>query len=208
MSEDFFKRFLTDGTTVISNTILKHLRQLNMTADEYLVYSELLMFQQQGNTFPSATELAEVISIDSNTVMMLIQSMIQKDFLEIKTTINNNHRQEDSYDLTPIYNILDIIQQDQNIEQQQQTKLDQTTNLFKMFEIELGRALSPIEQETIHSWINEDGYEVELIQLALKEAVLNQIYSLKYIDRILINWEKQNIKTAQQLEDYKKRNEF
>lgn len=208
MSEDFFKRFLTDGTTVISNTILKHLRQLNMTADEYLVYSELLMFQQQGNTFPSATELAEVISIDSTTVMMLIQSMIQKGFLEIKTTINNNHRQEDSYDLTPIYNILDIIQQDQNIEQQQQTKLDQTTNLFKMFEVELGRALSPIEQETIHSWINEDGYEVELIQLALKEAVLNQIYSLKYIDRILINWEKQNIKTAQQLEDYKKRNEF
>ena len=30
----------------------------------------------------------------------------------------------------------------------------------------------------------------ELIRLALREAVLNQAYSLKYIDRILLAWER------------------
>ena len=34
-------------------------------------------------------------------------------------------------------------------------------------------------------------------EIALKEAVLNQVYNFNYIDRILRNWEKKNIKTAQ-----------
>ena len=37
----------------------------------------------------------------------------------------------------------------------------------------------------IGQWLNTDHYSPELIRLALREAVLNQAYSLKYIDRIL-----------------------
>ncbi len=36
----------------------------------------------------------------------------------------------------------------------------------------------------IGQWLNTDHYSPELIRLALREAVLNQAYSLKYIDRI------------------------
>ena len=39
----------------------------------------------------------------------------------------------------------------------------------------------------------------ELIRLALREAVLNQAYSLKYIDRILLAWERKNITTKEQV---------
>ena len=38
----------------------------------------------------------------------------------------------------------------------------------------------------IGQWLNTDHYSPELIRLALREAVLNQAYSLKYIDRILL----------------------
>ena len=38
----------------------------------------------------------------------------------------------------------------------------------------------------------------ELIRLALR-AVLNQAYSLKYIDRILLAWERKNITTKEQV---------
>lgn len=41
--------------------------------------------------------------------------------------------------------------------------------------------------------------------MALREAVLSQAYSLKYIDRILLSWEKKNIKTAAQVQQLKDR---
>ncbi len=53
-----------------------------------------------------------------------------------------------------------------------------------------------MELQTIDSWLNTENYSPELIVLALREAVLNQVYSLKYIDKILLSWEKQNIKTS------------
>src|SRR5690625_4495392 len=73
-------------------------------------------------------------------------------------------------------------------------------NLYSMFESEFGRPLSPIEMETLVMWIEDDKYSPELIQLALREAVLSQVYNFKYIDRILLNWEKKNIRTKKQVE--------
>src|SRR5699024_11272668 len=83
-------------------------------------------------------------------------------------------------------------------------------NLFKLFEQEFSRPLSPIEIQTIGMWLNEDHYQVPLIEFALREAVLSQVYSLKYIDRILLTWEKKNIRTREQAEKesilYRERN--
>ena len=39
-----------------------------------------------------------------------------------------------------------------------------------------------------------------MISLALKEAVLSQAYSLRYMDRILLNWEKRNLTTVKQVQ--------
>ncbi len=74
--------------------------------------------------------------------------------------------------------------------------------IFSNIEKEFGRTLSPIELETISQWFDIDNYDPDIIMLALKEAVLNQVRNLKYMDRILGNWEKQNLKTVQQIEDY------
>lgn len=72
--------------------------------------------------------------------------------------------------------------------------------VFQSIEVEFGRPLSPIEIETVNLWLHKDNYLPELILLALREAVLNQAYSLKYIDRILLSWERQNIRSAQDVQ--------
>lgn len=68
-------------------------------------------------------------------------------------------------------------------------------NVHEEFENNFGRMLSPIELETINAWLYEDKYNPEVIQVALKEAVMNNAYSLKYIDRILLSWERKRIMT-------------
>jgi DNA replication protein len=44
-------------------------------------------------------------------------------------------------------------------------------------------------------WLDKDKYNPEIIQLALTEAVLANVYSFNYIDRILLTWEGKNIRT-------------
>ena len=74
-------------------------------------------------------------------------------------------------------------------------------NVFKNIEQTFGRALSPYEIETINQWLDVDHHELSVIQAALDEATSQNKLSFKYIDRILLNWKKNNVKT---IEDSKK----
>lgn len=75
---------------------------------------------------------------------------------------------------------------------------DACANVYSMFEQEFGRPLSPLEFEKITGWLDADQYPHELLRCALQEAVAHQARSLSYIDRILLNWERSGIRTAEE----------
>jgi DNA replication protein len=54
-------------------------------------------------------------------------------------------------------------------------------------------------------WLDDDGHSVEIIRAALKEAVLAEKLSLRYIDRILFEWKKKNVKTIADVEKQTKK---
>ena len=66
-------------------------------------------------------------------------------------------------------------------------------NLFDYVEENFGRTLAPLEYQEIDSW--EDN---ELTRYAIKQAILNGKYNIKYISKILSAYERENIKTVQQ----------
>lgn len=110
---------------------------------------------------------------------------------------NNNNVNNKEISLTPptdkknINSSLDVPE----VNEEQKAK-----ELYQLFEKEFGRPMSPIENESIGKWIAEDNYDLDVIRLALRESVLNQAYSLRYIDRILLEWERKGIKSKQQAE--------
>ncbi|GKT03435.1 DnaD domain-containing protein [Furfurilactobacillus entadae] len=71
---------------------------------------------------------------------------------------------------------------------------------FNQIEKEFGRPLSPIEMQTIARWFDEDHFKPEIVQVALREATLNQAYSLKYMDTVLVNWAGKNLTSLPQIE--------
>lgn len=78
----------------------------------------------------------------------------------------------------------------------------ESRNLFSIFEKEFGRPLSPMECETISSWVDHDRYQEELILLALKESVFAGKLHFRYIDRILLEWARNRVKNAQDVKNY------
>ena len=64
-------------------------------------------------------------------------------------------------------------------------------NLYRMFEQEFGRALSPFEAQMICEWNRK--HSTDVIKLALREAVLRNVKKFRYIDKILLNWEQEGV---------------
>ena len=65
-------------------------------------------------------------------------------------------------------------------------------NVYEYTEEQFGRTLASAEIELIKSW----DYSEEIIKLAVDETVLNQVNSIKYTDKILYEWDKQGLKSV------------
>jgi DnaD/phage-associated family protein len=73
-----------------------------------------------------------------------------------------------------------------------------TENIFEIIENEFGRLLSPLEIEMIRGW----DYPIEILKLAVQEASTSGQFVIKYIDKILYNWSKANVRTVEDAKKY------
>lgn len=64
------------------------------------------------------------------------------------------------------------------------------TNIISTIEHEFGRLLTPIENEIVSDWKSQ-GFTDDKIREALKESVFRGVCNLKYINKILMSWQKE-----------------
>ncbi|WLS99633.1 DnaD domain protein [Lactobacillus helsingborgensis] len=203
------------GTTTFSNGLLAYYTQLKIDDAEMIVIIQLEMFAQKGNFFPTDEQLAANTNLSVSEITALIQKLIEQNFLSIDQISDKSGKIGNKYNLDQLYNQLDVLLKNKiksgnkkagNNSSTSSVDNSPLTQLVRQFEIEFGRYLSPIEREEIASWLNVDHYDPVLIKLALREAVLAQAYSLKYVDRVLLNWQRHNLKTSSEVQKFLRRN--
>ena len=90
------------------------------------------------------------------------------------------------------------------VEDTKKVKKEETKNdIFSAFEKEFGRTLSGMDYEIIKAWLDK-GFSEELILGALNEASYNGVTSLRYIDKILFEWNKKGFKTMDDVKNHLK----
>lgn len=77
--------------------------------------------------------------------------------------------------------------------------------LYRIFEREFGRIMSPFEVQMISEWNGK--FHTDVIKLALREAIIRNVKQMKYIDRILLNWEQAGVTTVSEAIEISKRYE-
>ncbi|OTN76514.1 hypothetical protein A5886_001591 [Enterococcus sp. 8G7_MSG3316] len=197
--------YLAKGQTTISNMLLDHYRQLGLSNDEFLLWLQLFRYHEQGNDFPDLRDIAEIMGSDQKEIYHWLNQLLKKDIIKLDAKKDPFGKMTDYYDFSGIYGRLDALLKQQAHKQEAQSNEEKIRNLYQLFEGEFGRPLSAIEYQRISQWLEDDHYQPELVQLALREAVLNQAYSLNYIDRILLSWERKNITSKAQVEEEQKR---
>ncbi len=168
----------------IPNILLKNYRKLNISDNELII---LIYLINTDNSF-NPKLIAKDLNFNLNEVMDIISSLTEKDILKID--IVNKKVREEIINLEGLYKKLGFVVINGEIKEDKK-------NIFDIFEKEFARTLSPMEYEHISRW--QDEYNDELILLALKEAVFNGVNNIRYIDKILIEWNRKGIKNEQDI---------
>ena len=170
----------------IPKILLSNYKKIGITEEELII---IIVIMNYGDKVVYDPELfAKDLDGDRKKTMMLIDSLCDKNILSV--IIEKNNRKTYEYiSLDTLYEkLLNIAIGKEDDE----PEVDDS--IFGIFESELGRTLSPMEYEKIKEWITS-GNSNEFITLALKEAVLNGVNNLNYIDRILDSWKKKGYKS-------------
>lgn len=173
------KEFLKTKSFVINSSVLKNVCNLDISLKEFIL---ILYFINIDNHL-DLENIKKYVDLGDEEILNIYTSLINKSLIETKLNKNGTTIDEEvSLDL--FYDKLILNKKEEKKE----------TNLFELFEGEFGRTLSPIEYETINTWLDSN-IDEETIKSALKEAVLNGVTNLKYINSILYEWTKKGIKS-------------
>lgn len=199
------------GFTTLSNALIKNYAKIGLTDTQFIIVLQLEMFAQEQNFLPDQSLIAMQTNLSKADIGIGLQSLIEQEIIEIVQSTDSDNRIQNQYSLSPLYQKL-IAYLNENVPLSTSTDKtitpdnsdDTFSSLMRQFEIEFGRLLGPMEREMIQNWLSIDHYNEEIIKLALREAVLAQVYNFKYIDRILLNWQRMNLKTVSQVQRYLK----
>lgn len=214
LKEDFFEekqikylRSLPDGDKLVIAYLKMQLKSLK--TEGFIKYDSVL---------PSnIEELAMILDEDTNIIQLMIKALEQTKALEIlddgsfymiamQDLIGKEGQSAErvrQFRARKKQELLqcntDVTECNTEIELEKEKEIEKD-NIYEYIESNFARTLSPIEYEEISQWEDND-----LTRYAIKQAVLNGAYSIKYITKILYNYEKAGIKTVQQAQEKEKK---
>lgn len=189
-----------NGNIVIPLFLLKNYKKFNLSMEEFMF---LMYFYNLGDKFLfNPVKYSEELGIDLPNVMNYVGILTDKKFIRVEVLKNDKGLMEEVVILDDFYNKLSLL----TIDEVNSSPKD-NSSVFEMIEKEFGRTLSPMEYEIIKAWLESNKSE-EIIKEAIKEATFNGVSNLRYIDKILFEWEKSGITTIEGVEAARKKRNF
>ena len=179
------------GSLVIPLYFLDRYKELSIDMESFIV---LMYFHGKGNNLLFfADSIRSDLSLSSRELMEIVDKLSTMHLLDIKSVKDNNGILNEVIDLSPFYErmVLKDIPDDND-----------ACDIYDKIQVEFGRTLSPSEIEVIKSWV-VNGNSRELIDAAIREASINKVSNIRYIDKILYDWNSKGIKEIDELNKYR-----
>ena len=198
MKSSQLKELLKSGHLVVPFVFLKNYKKFELTMEEFIF---LMYFYHLGERFLLNPELyCNDLGLELSVVMNYISVLTDKGFIQVDVLKNEKGVIEEYVTLEPFFQKMELIFMDEAIQNKEES------NIFEVIEKEFGRTISPMEYEIIKAWLDNNMSE-EIITEAVREATFNGVSNLRYIDKILFEWNKKGITTVQEVEAMRKKRE-
>ena len=188
---------IVNNNFIIPNYLIKYLSKFDLDIKELLMIVYFLNNKEKSTFNPK--KISDDLYMYQNEVLNVLNSLMEKNYISIEMNKVNGIIEE--------FISLDLFFAKINSYLVENEKTNNSNDVYSKFEKEFGRTLSPVEYETINKWI-EGNISIDLIYAALKEAILSGVNSIRYIDKILYEWNKKGYKTSSDIVSKKNNEEF
>ena len=179
---------------------------MNIKENEYIIDWKLLLINNYKNLYLQENEVMVILMID--LCLQRNISFVSLDMLALKMNYSVNeldkiyaslsargyvvNKNENNKLVTSLDGIKDVLISQFIMENSKKTKevKEDKDNIYSLFENEFGRPLTPFEIDTIRDWI-DSGYSIDHVKSALGEAIRNKTRSIRYVDKVLLNYRQQ-----------------
>lgn len=175
--------FKDNKKLVVESLFIKEALKLKLSLNEFLL---LLYFDNSFDLVFDIKLIAKTLSMSEEDVLMAYGSLINKKVIVVKAEKDGFGKVSEKVSLENFYNEIKKSSKDKE-------KEDSKQDIFSIFESDFGRTLSTMDYEIINAWIDK-GFSEDLIIAALKEAVYNGVANLRFIDKVLYEWNRKGIK--------------
>ena len=179
---------------------------MNTKEKEYIINWKLLLINYYKNLYLSESEVMVILMIDlclqrnisfvSPDMLALKMNYSVQEIDKIYASLSSRgyvlNKNENNKLTTSLDGIKDVLMSQFIMESSKKVSVnnENADNIYSLFENEFGRTLTPFEIDTIRDWI-DTGFSIDLIKSALGEAVRNKVRSIRYVDKILLNYRQQ-----------------
>jgi DNA replication protein len=203
----------------VPSLLLRYYKKLGVSDTGMMLLIQLFRVRtEEGRFYVSPSELAEWMAADEEVVARELQALLDKEILAV-TEYYDGEQVIEGFDFQPLFEKLSEVWACAKVAEIQEIKellregqrpalktpecgaTDEVfSELYQAFEKEFGRPLSPIEAEQVLKWRRE--IAPALVLEALRRAVLLGKHNFKYIGTILLEWQKNNLRTLAEVEEY------
>ncbi|MDD6879661.1 MAG: DnaD domain protein [bacterium] len=199
MKQKNLLKLLKSKNIIIPLYIYKLVPKLEIDLDLFIF---LMYLYNIGEKFIfNPQQLSKDFGIPIKDILTNIDMLSNKKLISFEIIKNDKNVSEEYLSLKYFYDKISLLLIEETNEMGVES-LD--SNLFEIIEKEFGRVLTPIELEIVKAW-HEGNINDELIKEAVKEAVINGVTNLRYIDKILYEWQKKGFKNKDDIEKNRKR---
>lgn len=170
---------------VAESIFIKEAIKDNLSLNEFLL---LLYFDNSYNQVFDMSMISKLMNLSEDKVLEAYSNLLKKKLIRVSAVKNDSGKIVEHVSLENYYkNIVAC-----NKSQEKESKKE---DIYSVFEKKFGRTLSQMDYEIINAWI-EKGFSEDLVEAALDEAVQNGAFTLRYIDKVLYEWNRKGYKSV------------
>lgn len=194
-----FTQDITSNSCDVPVVLLREYQKLNLNANELIILLRLMYLRQIRGVLTLADVAAEFFCSQEDALAIL-QPFLEKSLID-------DYDNDGTYQCDGLFRQLYELWMDfqrakskagsKKVEKTEKQKIVIQSSIYHSFEREMGRSLTFKENQQIREWLDKDNINEELVDEALRRAVLQGAMQgtapLAYIDKILLNWQKQKL---------------
>lgn len=185
LKKQFIEQINNENHYTIPKYVLTHAKDFNLDVNSLILL--IYFLNQKNKDIFNYKKIIEDLNFSEKELFDSISLLKDKKLISIQMEKNDSGVLEEKLDVSSFYDI--ILSKFINESDEE----EENSSLYDSFEREFGRTLSPMEYDIINSWL-EAKIDKGLIIEALKETVFNGVSNLRYVDKILYEWNKKGIK--------------